>query len=166
MPHLFFVLFNLAANQPQILSMTDWLLGYKVEVEFEYKNQKSHTKVSSWRNLSKIALVFMRIRSQFKFVCIGRRSFIIPLYATIDFLISWKWDFLTHLLNRKQIFHVRNDYHETSSVTSRKFCQTLKFKWTVSVENFRKNPMIHCLIFPDQWQQGGRSIGPGRWQDM
>ena len=79
MPRLFFIRFNLEANQPQIPSMTDWLLGYKVEVEFEYKNQKSHTKVSSWRNLSKIALVFMRIRSQFKFVCIGRRSFIIPL---------------------------------------------------------------------------------------
>ena len=79
MPRLFFIWFNLEANQPQIPSMTDWLLGYKVEVEFEYKNQKSHTKVSSWRNLSKIALVFMRIRSQFKFVCIGRRSFIIPL---------------------------------------------------------------------------------------
>ena len=29
--------------------------------------------------MSKIALVFMRIRSQFKFVCIGRRLLIIPL---------------------------------------------------------------------------------------
>ena len=65
----------------------------------DFRNWKSHTKVSSWRNLSKIALVFMRIRSQFKFVCIGRRSFIIPLY----FYNNWQAKSYVYIYDQKNV---------------------------------------------------------------